>query len=145
MDAVYIDFEVIDLMNQMDEFMNVFDFNSLYDKYSNKINIIVVGTGSDEELQKQQQWIDSNNFNVKYIGVVDSSLFLKYFNFSKSVYVTSNISHLKNNAKIKILYTKSNSLVKTNYDSIIIRNCCELDEVLEFYLNYDYKTLMDIV
>lgn len=136
---------------ESDEFFWGLDFKSgflnFFDKYKDKVNFIVITKGSEENLRKKEAWLKSHlDKEIKILGVTNDSLSKNVVDMRGCIQIDDCTNALDTNAEIKILYKSGNNfpwqnLYKGNCGILITNNWSEIDEIVEFYMQYDYKTL----
>lgn len=136
---------------ESDEFFLGLDFKSgflkFFDKYKDKVNFIVITKGSEENLRKKEVWLKSHlDKEIKILGVTNDSLSKNVVDMRGCIQIDDCTNALDTNAEIKILYKSGNNfpwqnLYEGNCGILITNNWSEIDEIVEFYMQYDYKTL----
>jgi len=134
---------------ESDEFYNGLNFKpqvlEVLDKYKDIYNIVIVSNGTDNNLIKKESWIKNHiPFNFKFIKAGKDSFNKKKVNMQNSIQIDDNIQCLNTNASLKILYKNFNNYPWQQLDNneyMIVNTWKEIDDVLNFYKDYDYETL----
>lgn len=119
---------------------------NVIDKHRNNFNFIVTTIGSEKNLSKKREWLKKQiPFELDFVGIVNDRLSKKMICMKKGVQVDDCMFSLDTNAKVKILYKSNNNFPwqkgYINKDVIVVNNWSEIDEILDFLKDYDYKTL----
>lgn len=119
---------------------------NVIDKHRNNFNFIVTTIGSEKNLSKKREWLKEQiPFELDFVGIVNDRLSKKMICMKKGIQVDDCMFSLDTNAKVKILYKSNNNFPwqkgYINKDVIVVNNWSEIDEILDFLKDYDYKTL----
>lgn len=119
---------------------------NVINKHRNNFNFIVTTIGSEKNLSKKREWLKEQiPFELDFVGIVNDRLSKKMICMKKGVQVDDCMFSLDTNAKVKILYKSNNNFPwqkgYINKDIIVVNNWSEIDEILDFLKDYDYKTL----
>ena len=134
---------------QSDEFFDCLEFKDgfldFFNKYSEKMNFVVVTKGTPINLEKKISWLKKNlPKKIDFIGM-PNSLSKKRVNMRDGIQIDDTTIELDTDAQIKILYKSDNNFDwqqgYDNSDIIVVNTWKEIDDVISFYLKYDYKTL----
>lgn len=134
---------------QSDEFFDCLElkdgFLDFFNKYSEKMNFVVVTKGTPINLEKKISWLKKNlPKKIDFIGM-PNSLSKKRVNMRDGIQIDDTTIELDTDAQIKILYKSDNNFDwQQGYDNsniIVVNTWKEIDDVISFYLKYDYKTL----
>ena len=134
---------------QSDEFFDCLEFKDVFldffNKYSEKMNFVVVTKGTSINLEKKISWLKKNlPKKIDFIGM-PNSLSKKRINMRDGIQIDDTTIELDTDAQIKILYKSDNNFDwqqgYDNSDIIVVNTWKEIDDVISFYLKYDYKTL----
>ena len=117
-------------------------------KYFAFYNIIIVSKGTKDNLLKKEKWIKSHlPFNFKFISLKGQSL-NKKIDMKNSIQIDDNLKCLETNASLKILYKNFNEFPwqrpTGNEECISVNTWEEIDDILNFYKNYNCETLEEI-
>jgi len=122
-------------------------FIEFFNKYRGVVNFIISTKGTPENLHKKEKWVKENiSPEIGFIGIVNDGFSKSQIDMSGAIQVDDCTQALDTNATIKILYKDFR-----NYDwqreyentSILVVNTWkEIEEIIEFYNTYDYKTLV---
>lgn len=137
---------------ESDEFYNQLEFKpgvlEFLDKYNKYFNIIIISKGTKNNLIKKKKWLNKNLPGYKFIGIEGQSFNKGKINMKHSIQIDDNFDCLKTNAELKILYKSFNNYPwqepNENYEYIAVNTWNEIDSILEFYKNYNCKTLEKI-
>ena len=119
---------------------------NVIDKHRNNFNFIVTTIGSEKNLSKKREWLKEQiPFELDFVGIVNDRLSKKMICMKKGIQVDDCMFSLDTNARVKILYKSNNNFPwqkgYINKDVIVVNNWSEIDEILDFLKDYDYKTL----
>jgi 5'(3')-deoxyribonucleotidase len=137
---------------ESDEFFNNLEFKKgaldTILKYKNQYHIIIATRGTQTNLAKKHQWIKQNISNdLDFIGIDGEYIQKSFLNMHDGIQIDDETLCLHTNAGLKILYTSGHSFpwqkINPNDDIIVVHSWKELDEILNFYSKYDYKTLLE--
>ena len=137
---------------ESDEFYDNLKFKpgvlEVLNKYFAFYNIIIVSKGTKNNLLKKEKWIKSHlPFNFKFIGLKGQSL-NKKIDMKNSIQIDDNLKCLETNASLKILYKNFNEFPwqrpTGNEECISVNTWEEIDDILNFYKNYNCETLEEI-
>jgi len=122
-------------------------FLDFYGKYKSIVNITIVTIGTKENLEKKEKWIRDNlDPEINCILIEGTSMNKKMVNMHKGIQIDDCTTCLDTNAEIKILYKSEFDYPwqrgYENSDVLIASTWGQIDEILGFYLKYDYKTLV---
>ena len=122
-------------------------FIDFYNKYKDVLDIVVVSIGSEANLNKKSEWLRDNISNdIKFQGITSTDEGKSSINMQDGLQIDDCTSSLKTNALIKVLYKSGNNYDWqqdfTNTDIIVVNSWDEISEIIDFYLEYDYKTLV---
>ena len=122
-------------------------FIDFYNKYKDVLDIVVVSIGSKANLNKKSEWLRANISNdIKFQGITSTDEGKSSINMQDGLQIDDCTSSLKTNALIKVLYKSGNNYDWqqdfTNTDIIVVNSWDEISEIIDFYLEYDYKTLV---
>ena len=113
-------------------------------KYSSIYDFIIVSGGTEVNLKKIEKWIKVNlGDNIKFLGL--RSFNKKKINMENAIQVDDIFNCLKTNAMVKILYKSYNDYPwqqpNTSNEYLAVNSWNEIDSILNFYHEYDCKTL----
>ena len=139
-------------MFESDEFYKNLEMKPLaveiLEKYHDIYEIIIVSNGTKLNLQKKMDWIRKNipYDNFKFIGIDNCNPDKSKINMKDAIQIDDNIFCLDStNAGLKILYKDFNNFSwQSNYggkDILIVNTWNDINSILEFCMEYDYKTL----
>ena len=137
-------------MFESDEFYNGLNFKSgvleVLDKYKNIYNIVIISNGTDNNLSKKEIWIKNNlPFDCKFIKAGKNLLNKNKVNMKNSIQIDDNLKCLETNASLKILYKSFNEFpwqkFYNNQECIVVNTWKEIDDILNFYKDYNCETL----
>lgn len=114
--------------------------------YMQKYEIIITTKGTSENLRKKKTWIDENlPFGLGFIGITNDSLSKRSVDMSNGIQVDDVSKALDTNAGLHILYRDGNYFpwqkIEANDDIIVANTWWQIEEILEFCLSCDYKSL----
>lgn len=130
---------------ESDDFYDELEFKpgvlDVLKKYFKFYKIIITSKGSFLSLSKKKKWIEENlPFDFEFICLNNK----KNIDIN-SIQIEGEENGLKDKASLKILYKEDSELNnKSNYDFIVVNNWETIDEILDFYKNYNCKTLEKI-
>ena len=109
------------------------------------MNFVVVTKGTPINLEKKISWLKKNlPKKVDFIGM-PNNLSKKRVNMRDGIQIDDTTIELDTDAQIKILYKSDNNFDwqqgYDNSDIMVVNTWKEIDDVISFYLKYDYKTL----
>nr|DAK84776.1 MAG TPA: 5' nucleotidase [Caudoviricetes sp.] len=118
----------------------------ILDKYKEKYKIIITTKGTSTNLLLKKQWIEENLDNkIKFLGLEGTSFDKHFVNMKGGIQIDDNLNCLKTNAEIHILYKDGHSYSwqrgYENKDILLVDTWDQIDEILNFYSTYNYKTL----
>lgn len=140
-------------MFESDEFYTNLEFKPMVlevlNKYKDVYNIIIVSKGTKNNLIKKEQWLKDNlPYQLKFIGLSGQSFNKSEIDMSNGIQIDDNFNCLKTNAGLKILYKSFNQFPwqrpNSNEEYIAVNTWEEIDSILDFYRNYNCKTLEKI-
>ena len=122
------------------------DFLKVLNKYDGKVKFVITTKGTAENLKKKEQWIKENiPGNISFVGITNNSLSKRQVDMTNGIQIDDCTAALDTNADIKILYKDNHNFNwQSNYnntDILVVNTWLEIDDILSFYLSYDYKTL----
>lgn len=131
MKTIYVDRSVAFI----DGFNKVLDEVKLHHENTLLINSTFFG------LYTKPDFYETIKMNSKYYKFIFTNK--KNKELSCDIYLSDNVEKLKGNSNLKILYVKDVSLDVLPLDDniYIIKSWEELNDILEFYKNYDIDTL----
>lgn len=138
---------------ESDEFYNLLEFKpqvlDVLNKYKDSYNIIIVSKGTENNLIKKEEWLHKNlPYEIQFIGLTGQSFAKDSVDMSDGIQIDDNFNCLKTNALLKILYKSFNQFpwqkANSNDEYIAVNTWEEIDSILNFYKNYNIKTLEKI-
>lgn len=135
---------------ESDEFFDKLElkkgFMEFFNRNKKRINFVVATKGTPVNLEKKEKWLRKNiSKKIKFIGIVNEGFSKKQVDMNGAIQIDDFITALDTNAGLKILYKDNHSFEwQTNYintDIMVVNTWEEVDDILTFYLEYDYKTL----
>ena len=135
-------------MFESDEFYNNLEFKpgvvDVLKKYADSYNFVIFSKGTQDNLKKKKQWLENNlPYNFEFIGITADNE--TKFNLIDSIQISDNSNYLNTNATLKILYKSFNNFPWQNSDTIneymVVNSWNDIDSILNFYREYDCKTL----
>lgn len=144
MTHVYLDFRnIIDINNN--KIMGIKSyFLDFFNKYNDKVDFIIVVKGDKDEISEYIRWIRKNiSKKVNIIGKFKNILNKKNIDIHNGIGISNSLDDLLTNSYIKIYYKENSEKPMNNHnnDFLIVNNWEDVDQILSFYLSYDYKTL----
>ena len=119
-------------------------FEQFFNKNNEKYTFIVLINGVKEAVNKKEQWIESHlSDTVKCLNIGNDEFDRGSIDMKDSIYICHDIDCLKNNALINILYNDFDSYdgQYSNINCMVVNTWNEINEILDFYKEYDFKTL----
>lgn len=124
-------------------------FIDFLDKYHDILEVTIVSKSRNEEqIVKKDNWIKQNiPYNVNFIGIIVDDLGKHTINMKDSIQIDDCTEALNTNAEIKILYKDFNDYPwqkdYQNKNILLTNTWNEISDIVEFYLQHNYKTLND--
>lgn len=144
MTHVYLDFRnIIDINNNKIIGIKNY-FLDFFNKYNDKVDFIIVVKGDKDEISEYIRWIRKNiSKKVNIIGKFKDILNKKSIDIHNGIGISNSLDDLLTNSYIKIYYKENSEKPTNNHnnDFLIVNNWKDVDQILSFYLSYDYKTL----
>lgn len=121
-------------------------FLDVLNKHYNSNEFIIATKGTPKNLEKKIAWIKKNiPYDIKVIGITNDNFSKKQVDMSEGIQIDDCSYALDTNAKIKILYKGGNNFGwqqdYVNTDIMVVNTWKEIDDILFFYSEYDYRTL----
>ena len=135
---------------ESDEFFKGLEFKEgfleFFKRNKKNVNFVVATKGTPANLEKKEKWLKKNlSKKIKFIGINNKDFSKKQVNMAGSIQIDDFITSLDTNADLKILYKDNHSFEwQTNYintNIVVVNTWEEIDDILTFYSDYDYKTL----
>ena len=135
---------------ESDEFFRDLEFKKgfleFFKRNKKNVNFVVATKGTPVNLEKKEKWLKRNlSKKIKFIGINNKDFSKKQVNMAGGIQIDDFITSLDTNADLKILYKDNHSFEwQTNYintDIVVVNTWEEIDDILTFYSDYDYKTL----
>lgn len=136
-------------MFESDEFYSGLEFKpgvlDVLKKYADIYKIIIVSKGTPLNLEKKEKWIRQNiPFEFPFIGLSGQS-FRKKVDMEGAIQIDDTFKCLETNASLKILYKNFNNFPwqqpECDEEYFTTNTWEEIDSILDFYKQYNYKTL----
>lgn len=141
-------------MFESDDFYSGLEFKSgvldVLNKYYQLYNIVIVSIGTEENLKKKKEWLKNNlPYNFSFIGCDGRRCKKNRIDMDDAIQIDDNFDCLKTNATLKILYKSFNNFPWQEPDSnledfMMVNTWDEIDSILDFYKEYNCKTLEKI-
>ena len=135
---------------ESDEFFKGLEFKEgfleFFKRNKKNVSFVVATKGTSVNLEKKEKWLKKNlSKKIKFIGIDNKDFSKKQVNMAGGIQIDDFITSLDTNADLKILYKDNHSFEwQTNYintDIVVVNTWKEIDDILTFYSDYDYKTL----
>lgn len=136
-------------MFESDEFYSGLEFKpgvlDVLKKYADTYKIVIVSKGTPLNLEKKEKWIKQNiPFGFPFIGLSGQS-FRKKVDMRGAIQIDDTFKCLETNASLKILYKNFNNFPwqqpECDEEYFVANTWEEIDSILDFYKQYNYKTL----
>ena len=141
--------EKLDIFESNDFFKNLQfkeGFLDFFQQYKDTYKFVVTTKGTPLNIEKKQAWIHDNiSPEIEVVGIPYLKKGKRSVNMRSGIQIDDCTFELNTNAKIKILFKSDNNFSwqkgYTNSDIIVVNTWKEIEEIINFFNEYDYRYL----